>query len=303
MRAWLRQHRQAFALALRKIGAQRSAALLNAIVIGVALALPSGGYALLANLDAVTQRVAYAPQLSVYLRQEAPRGAAAAFGTRLKADSRVLEARFVPREAALRQLRATETLADVVAALGENPLPDAFVIQTEETSPEALEALARELRMHPAVAHVQVDSGWARRFGALATVARIAIALLAALLAVGLIAVTFNTIRLQILTQRAEIEVSRLIGATDAFIRRPLYYLGLVQGLAGGVVALAILWVCLAALNVGVRELSATYGSNFRLSFLDAGDGLAVAGFSTLLGWLGAYLSVSKYLRDIDHNN
>ena len=299
MRPWLRHHRQALALALRRIGAQRSAALLNAIVIGVALALPAGGYALLANLEAATQRIAYEPQLSIFLRQEAPRAEAVALGARLKADARVREARFVPREAALKQLRATETLADVVAALGQNPLPDAFVIRASNPAPEALEALARDLRRLPAVAHVQVDSDWARRFNALATVGRSAIGLLAALLAVGLIAVTFNTIRLQILTQRAEIEVSRLIGATDAFIRRPLYYLGLLQGLAGGLIALAILRIGLAALNVGVADFSATYGSSFRLSYLELGDALAVAAFSAVLGWLGAYLSVSKYLREI----
>lgn len=302
MRAWLRHHRQALALALRRIGAQRSAALLNAIVIGVALALPAGGYALLANLEAATQRIAYEPQLSIFLRQEAPRAEAVALGARLKSDARVREARFVPREAALKQLRATEALADVVAALGQNPLPDAFVIRAGDPSPEALEALARDLRRLPAVAHVQVDSDWARRFNALATVGRSAIALLAALLAVGLIAVTFNTIRLQILTQRAEIEVSRLIGATDAFIRRPLYYLGLLQGLAGGLIALAILWIGLTALNVGVADFSATYGSSFRLSYLGLGDALAVAAFSGLLGWLGAYMSVSKYLREVDLN-
>jgi len=299
VRPWLRHHRQALALALRRIGAQRSAALLNAIVIGVALALPAGGYALLANLEAATQRIAYEPQLSIFLRQEAPRAEAVALGARLKADARVREARFVPREAALKQLRATETLADVVAALGQNPLPDAFVIRASNPAPEALEALARDLRRLPAVAHVQVDSDWARRFNALATVGRSAIGLLAALLAVGLIAVTFNTIRLQILTQRAEIEVSRLIGATDAFIRRPLYYLGLLQGLAGGLIALAILRIGLAALNVGVADFSATYGSSFRLSYLELGDALAVAAFSAVLGWLGAYLSVSKYLREI----
>jgi len=299
VRPWLRHHRQALALALRRIGAQRSAALLNAIVIGVALALPAGGYALLANLEAATQRIAYEPQLSIFLRQEAPRAEAVALGARLKADARVREARFVPREAALKQLRATETLADVVAALGPNPLPDAFVIRASNPAPEALEALARDLRRLPAVAHVQVDSDWARRFNALATVGRSAIGLLAALLAVGLIAVTFNTIRLQILTQRAEIEVSRLIGATDAFIRRPLYYLGLLQGLAGGLIALAILRIGLAALNVGVADFSATYGSSFRLSYLELGDALAVAAFSAVLGWLGAYLSVSKYLREI----
>lgn len=279
---------------------QRSAALLNALVIGVALALPAGGYALLASLEAATQRIAYEPQLSIFMRPEAQRGEAVALGARLKADARVRETRFVPREAALKQLRATETLADVVAALGENPLPDAFILRASDPSPAALEALARDLRALPAVAHVQVDSDWARRFNALATVGRSAIALLAALLAVGLIAVTFNTIRLQILTQRAEIEVSRLIGATDAFIRRPLYYLGLIQGLAGGLIGLAILGLCLAALNVGVADFSATYGSSFRLSYLALGDAIAVAGFSGLLGWLGAYLSVSKYLREID---
>src|SRR3989304_9186568 len=132
------------------------------------------------------------------------------------------------------------------------------------------------MRARSGDAHVQADSAWARRLGALAGTARLAIALVAALLAFGLVAITFNTIRLQILTQRAEIEVSRLIGATDAFIRRPLYYLGLLQGLAGGLIALAILRIGLAALNVGVADFSATYGSSFRLSYLELGDALAV---------------------------
>jgi cell division transport system permease protein len=147
---------------------------------------------------------------------------------------------------------------------------------------------------------VQVDSAWARRLAALAGTARLAIALLAALLAFGLVAITFNTIRLQILTQRAEIEISKLIGATDAFIRRPFFYLGALQGLVGGAVALAIVWAGLAALNVGVAELAASYGSGFRLSFLASGDALAVAVFSISLGWLGAYLSVSRYLLEIE---
>jgi cell division transport system permease protein len=114
------------------------------------------------------------------------------------------------------------------------------------------------------------------------------------------VAITFNTIRLQILTQRAEIEISKLIGATDAFIRRPFFYLGALQGLAGGLVALVILRASLAALNLGVAELAASYGSAFRLGFLEPGDALAVALFSAVLGWLGAYLSVSKYLREIE---
>lgn len=300
MKAWLRQHRQAIAAAIGKLAAQKSVSLLNALVIGIALSLPAGGYALLSSLRAVAQGIALEPQLSVFLRPEARRPEAEALGVRLKADARLRELRFIPREQALKDLQETEALAEIVAALNRNPLPDAFVVRPRSAAPEDLEALARDLRALPEVAHVQVDSAWARRLGAIAGTARLAIALLATLLAFGLVAITFNTIRLQILTQRAEIEISKLIGATDAFIRRPFFYLGALQGLAGGAVALAILWGSLAALNSGVAELAASYGSSFRLAFLQPADAVAVALFSGALGWMGAYLSVSRYLREIE---
>ena len=300
MRAWLRQHRQAFVSALRKFAAQKSAAVLNALVIGIALSLPAGGYTLLAGLRGIAQGATIEPQLSVFLKPEARRADAEALGSKLKADARLREVRFVPREQALKELQANPGLADVVAALNRNPLPDAFVLRLKSAEPEALEALARELRAQPLVAQVQADAAWARRLGALAGIARLAIALLAALLAFGLVAITFNTIRLQILTQRAEIEISKLIGATDAFIRRPFFYLGALQGLAGGLVALVIVGASLAALNVGVADLAASYGSTFRLAFPAPGDAVAIAAFSTVLGWLGAYLSVSRYLLEIE---
>ena len=300
MKVWLRQHRQAIAAAFAKLAAQKSAAALNALVIGIALSLPAGGYALLSSLRTVVEGASLEPQLSVFLRADARRADADALGARLKGEARLREVRFIPREQALKELQATEGLAEIIAALNRNPLPDAFVVRPKTADAGALDALARELRALPAVAHVQADSAWARRLGALAGTARLAIALVAALLAFGLVAITFNTIRLQILTQRAEIEISKLIGATDAFIRRPFFYLGTLQGLAGGLVALGILRASLAALNVGVSELAASYGSAFRLAFLEPGDALAVALFSASLGWLGAYLSVSKYLLEIE---
>ena len=147
---------------------------------------------------------------------------------------------------------------------------------------------------------MQADSAWTRRLSALIGVGRLGIALLATLLAAGLVAVTFNTIRLQVLTQREEIEVAKLLGATDGFIRRPFYYLGALQGFAGGLLGLAILAGSLALLNQGVRALAQTYGSSFLLTFLAPGDAAAIALFASLLGWLGAYLSVSIYLRGIE---
>jgi cell division transport system permease protein len=149
----------------------------------------------------------------------------------------------------------------------------------------------------PGVARVHVVSAWAERLAALARTGRLALGVLGVVLATGLVAVTFNTIRLQILTQREEIEVSRLLGATDAFVRRPFLYLGLLQGAGGGLLALAILGAGLAVLNEGVGELARAYGSSFRLAFLSWADALSLVAFSAFLGWFGSALSVSRYLR------
>jgi len=291
---WLRQHREALARAMGKLLAQRSASLLNALVIGVALSLPAGGYALLANLQQAAQRFTLEPQLSVFLKPEAKR---AELEGRLRADARIAQLRFVSRDDALKELRRSEGLAEVVAALERNPLPDAFVLRARDGSAAALEALAADLRAMTGIAQVQVDSAWAQRLGALARIGRLALAVLAVLLATGLVAVTFNTIRLQILTQRDEIEVSQLLGATDAFIRRPFLYLGLLQGLAGGALGLGILWAGLAMLNLGVRDLAQAYGSSFQLAYLPGPEALLVLALSVFLGWAGALLSVSKHLR------
>lgn len=291
MSAWLRQHRQAAAAALRRLG------LLNTAVIGVALSLPAGGYALLENLRDVAGRFALDTQISVFLQPGAKRAEADALGRTLRADRRIAKVRFVPREQALKELSSVQGVAEVVAALGRNPLPDAFVVTPRG---EDLEQLSGELAGLPGVAHVQADAAWARRLAALANIGRVAIWLLSALLGAGLVAVTFNTIRLQILTQRAEIEVSKLIGATDAFIRRPFYYMGLFQGAAGGVVALAIVAAGLGLLNRELRALAESYGSGFRLEFLGPGDALAVLVFASLLGGVGAQLAVARQLREIE---
>jgi cell division transport system permease protein len=288
MRAWLRQHRQALARAAARVG------LLNTLVIGVALALPAGGYALLESLRALTGRLSLEPQIALFL--DAKRTDVDALAARIKRDPRVLSLRFVPREEALREIGGVQGVTELVAALGRNPLPDGFVVSAAN---ESVEPLAAELAKLPGVAHVQADALWARRLASLARLGRAALWLLAGLLGAALVAVTFNTIRLQILTQREEIEVSKLLGATDAFVRRPFYYAGLLQGLAGGAIALGLVYVSVALLNRQVAPLAATYGSDFRLAFLSGGDALAVLALAGVLGWLGAHLSIGRHLLDI----
>jgi cell division transport system permease protein len=287
MRAWLRQHAQAFSSALKRLSA------LNALVIGIALSLPAGGYALVESLRPAGAQLALEPRISLFLEPQAPRADAEALGARLRADPRIASVRFIPREEALKEMQAVQGLSEVIAALKRNPLPDAFVVTSRQD-------LADELAKLPGVAHVQADAVWARRLAAIAAIAQLGLWVLAALLGAALVAVTFNTIRLQILTQRDEIEVSKLIGATDAFIRRPFYYLGLLQGLAGGAVALAVVAAALALLNREVRVLADSYGSNFRLAFIGSGAALATLLIAATLGWLGAQLSVSRHLRQIE---
>ena len=294
MRAWLRQHRQALRLALRRLAGGGA---LSALVIGIALALPAGGYALLDSLAGLATRASFDPQITVFLKSDLKRPEAKALERPLRADRRVAKLRFVSREQALKDLNAVQGLSDVTAALGQNPLPDAYVVTAREGN---LDSLVADLAKLPGVAHVQADSAWARRLAALAEVGRLGLWLLACLLGLGLVAVTFNTIRLQILTQREEIEVSKLIGATESFIRRPFYYLGLLQGMAGGLIALMLVSMALALLNREVRVLAESFDSAFRLSYLPLGDSLAIIALAGLLGWLGAHLSVSKHLREID---
>jgi cell division transport system permease protein len=287
MRAWLRQHSQALRSALKRLSMP------NALVIGIALALPAAGYALLESLRPVGAGLALEPRISLFLEPQARRADAEALGARLRADPRIGNVRFIPREQALKEMHAVQGLSEVISALGRNPLPDAFVVTSRED-------LAEELAKLPGVAQVQADAVWARRLAALAGIAQLGVWLLAALLGAALVAVTFNTIRLQILTQRDEIEVSKLIGATDAFIHRPFYYLGLLQGLAGAAIALAIVAAALTLLNREVRVLAESYGSAFRFTFLSAPEALAVMLFAGVLGWLGARLSVSSHLRAMD---
>jgi len=290
VRTWLRQHRQALSAGARRIGA------VNVLVTGMALALPAGGYALVESLRPLTGRASLDPQISVFLAPDAKRADAEALGKRLKADARIAQVRFVAREDALKEMSAVQGMGDLVAALGRNPLPDAFIV----TARDDVEPLARELAKLPGVAQVQADAVWARRLAAAAHAARLSLALLAAMLAAAVVAVTFNTIRLQILTQREEIEVSKLIGATDAYIRRPFYYGGLLQGIAGGIIALLAVALALALLNQALRPLAESYGSTYRLPFLEGADALAVIAFAGILGWLGAVLSVGRHLREIE---
>ena len=300
MRAWLRHHALSFAQTLRRFAANPFVSLLNALVIGVALALPLGGYVLLANLQQFARGLAADPQISVFLAPEASKSDIAELDRRLRGTPGVTRVQFVGREQALAGLKRSPGMAEVVETLRDNPLPDAFVATLNASEPGLVARLEQEIKAFPKVAHVQADSAWVQRVSSLLRFGRTAVVLMATLLSFALVAVTFNTIRLQILTQRDEIEVSKLIGATNAYIRRPFFYLGALQGMFGGLAACGIVALSVFVLNRDLAGLGSLYGADTKLELLGLMDGLAVLALAAALGWLGTFLSVSKHLYKIE---
>jgi len=299
VRGWIQHHALSLAQTLARLVRSPFATALNVAAIGVALALPLGGYCVLSNLELVSRRISMEPQLSVFLAENATEAEIAAVEARLKNAAGVRGVRFISRDEALAELSRTAGMKEVIASLPRNPLPDAFVVTLSGSDPALAEHLEAEFGVLPKVAHIQADSAWVRRLDALLRLGRTAVALLSAMLGLALVAVTFNTIRLQILTQRDEIELCRLIGATRAYIRRPFFYLGALLGLFGGLAALAMVLAVLAFMNHDLVRLALLYGSSLRLQFPDLEEMLLVIAASMALGWLGAYLSVSKHLLEI----
>lgn len=299
MRIWLIQHRAALASAFRRLAAAPLNTALSLLVIGIALTLPGFGYVLLDNLRSLGNNASGVQQISVFMETGASRKDVGEIENRLKQVS-TAKWRFVPKEEALKRIQASEGMAEIVASLPRNPLPDAFIVEPVHTAPAALEVLKKELAGWPKVAHVQLDSAWVKRFDAFVRLGKLALGLLAGLFGAGLVAVTFNTIRLQVMAQAAEIEVARMIGATDVFIRRPFHYLGALQGAFGGLLAAGLVLGALQLLAGPVGELAGLYGSAFVLKVPGLFEVLAFAGTGAGLGWFGAQLSVSLSLRQFE---
>ncbi len=294
------EHLRVLNYTLRRLLLTPNATLLNILIIGIALSLPVGGYVLLKSVQTLGSKIAGTPQISVFLTAGTGAADIEHIGEKLKQHAGIKSIEFVSREAALKKLQQSTGMSDVIGGLSQNPLPDAFIVYPKDGNVKALETLRDELKSWPHFEHVQLDSAWIHKLEALIDFGRMAVAILAALLSFALIAITFNTIRLQILTRREEIEVAKLIGATDAFIRRPFLYFGLTQGLLGGIAAWLLVAISLLLLNHQVGNLTQLYASNFSLQHLSLADSITLLGFSAYLGWLGAWFSVSQHLWQIE---
>jgi cell division transport system permease protein len=302
MNIWFRQHRFAFGAALATLRKAPGSFLFNVLVVAVALTLPFVGVTLLDNVRPMSEQLSVDPEISLFMKADTSREQAESLAPQLRQILAGNKAKisFVAREQALDNLKAKSGLSDVLETLGENPLPDSYVMKLEGFAKAAdaahVDAVAEQMRALPGVDSVQVDSAWVKRLAALLGVLRLALLLLAITLGVVVIAVVFNTIRLQVLTQREEIAVSKLLGATDNFIHRPFYYTGALLGLCAGAVALGAVALALRPLNTAIAEFARLYASEFQLTALPPLGVLGLLAISAGLGLVGAMLSVQRHL-------
>ena len=300
MRRWIREHVLAVKDALGRLVRHSPATVLNVLVMGFALALPAGLHAVLKNVSELLPRAAPEPQLTLFLRTSAASGEIEAISARLQAHAAVARARFVSKDKALDDLKQSAGLVDVVDELGRNPLPDAFIVSARKDAAAELEGLKKAAEEWPGVEYAQLDSTWARQLGATLLAGRVSAAILAVILAVALLAVTFNTIRLQILGRREEIEVSKLIGATNAYIRRPFLYFGALQSLLGGLFGWGLIALAIRVLEHNLGDavgLVSPRGGLLGLAPVEVG---LLCGGAAVLGWCGAWLSATFFLRRLE---
>jgi cell division transport system permease protein len=240
-----------------------------------------------------------AAQISLYLKLDASVSEGEALRTQIKGMPGVADAEYVSREQALDEFQQQSGLGEALRELPENPLPGVVVVTPAEVDKPALEALRQRLAELPKVELAQLDLVWVERLAAILKLGDRFVFGLTVLLVSALLLVIGNTIRLHIENRRTEIEVIKLVGGTDAYVRRPFLYMGALYGLGAGVLSWGVLAFGLNWLDDAVVGLSGLYGSDFSLAGVPPADGLSLLLGAVLLGYIGAWIAVARHLREL----
>lgn len=296
MRVWLRLHLHALIDALARLARQPVASALSILVLAIALALPIVAAVALRSAGAAAASIDTEPHVNVYLELAATDEDAKRIERALRSHADAASVRFVSRDQALAELKATTHLAEVLAALDTNPLPHAFTVRVRDASSERIEAMRAEWSRLPRVEQVRADFEWSRQLGRWTAFASRALTAGWVLLGLAVLFIVAHLIRLQVVTRREEIEVSRLIGATAADVRRPFLYHGLAQGLLAGAAALGLSGALALWAGEEVQALTSSYANEFKVLFLYPEEIALALAAASLLGWAGAWTAVNAEL-------
>ncbi|TDQ37779.1 permease-like cell division protein FtsX [Thiopseudomonas denitrificans] len=299
LQAWLNSHRASFLDSAWRIVRQPFGSFFTCLVIAVALSLPMGLTLLLNNLNQLGASWQQAAQISVFFELKTTDRQAQALLADLQSHEGIAEVQWISREQALQDFSSFSGLGQVLQELPDNPLPSSLLITPLQIDPDGLQELVHSLENMPHVQQVQLDLQWVERLAAMLRLGERFIFALTLVLIAALLLVVGNTIRLHIENRRTEIEVIKLVGGTDGYVRRPFLYMGALYGVGGGCLAWLLLVWGFAWLNQSVTELASLYASDFRLAGVSLDDGFSLLIGAVLLGYIGAWLAVARHLREL----
>jgi cell division transport system permease protein len=300
IKRYLRLHVSNLIGAVARALQQPGGTVLTVLVIAIALALPAGLRVFVNNAGALSEGWEGAADFTVYLGMDLDATRAQQLADEIAARADVADATLISRDEALQEFRAQSGFGEALDALQENPLPHTLVVRPAGTDVGMVERLALELDSLDETALVQVDTEWVARLQSILSLITRVVDIATVLLGLAVVLVIGNTIRLEINTRRGEIEVSKLVGGSDGFIRRPFLYLGFFYGLAGALAAALMILTALLLIRPPVRELAQLYASNYTLTGLSARETLILLGGGATLGWVGAWLAAARHLRQIE---
>jgi cell division transport system permease protein len=302
MSTYFTRHLQALFGAVGRLARTPFATLLTLIVIGVALALPAGLALVVNNLRSATGDLGSAVDFTVHFKTGTPIERVQQIAASARERPGIQGITVTTAAQALEEFKQASGFGDALTALEDNPLPHHIVVRPAKSAsgPAEVEAMRRYFAAFPEVDIVQLDLDWVRKLHSLLEILNRVLWVVMSVLGLGVLAVIGNTIRLEILNRRPEIEVTKLVGGSNAFVRRPFLYTGLFYGLGGAVLASLIVAGAMAYLGQAVGDLSAQYGGSFHMSGLGSDGFLTLAGTGAGLGWLGALISTGRHLRRIE---
>jgi cell division transport system permease protein len=302
MNQWLERHLQTMVGSLGRLWQQPFAALLTVLVIGIAIALPTCLHVLVQNVRAASGGWSGALDISVYMKVSASLDDARSTADRIRKRRDVADVAIIAADDALEEFRKGSGFGAALDALKDNPLPHALVVRPDAAfrDPSQIRGLTEALASLPGVDIVQLDTAWVTRFNAMLDVVRRVVLLAAGLFALGILVIVGNTIRLDIENRRDEIEVTKLVGGSNAFVRRPFLYNGFWYGLGGGLVAWLVVTLAVGILAEPVQRIAGLYGSAFRLHGLGPRGASIVLAGGVMLGWLGSFIAATRELRGIE---
>ena len=299
---WLLRHLQVALSSLGRLTRSPIGTLMTATVLGIAVSLPAGMWVMLDNVKQISGNWDGGASLSMFLKADINEQQVDELIGKLKLMPEIQNIEYVTKDDALVEFQQFSGLGQALEILQENPLPAVLIITPtlQHSTPAQADLLLKKLNQEPLADLTQLDMEWVERFHAITEIAIRAVIVLASVLSLAVLLIIGNTIRLEIQNRHDEIEITKLVGATNSFIRRPFLYTGFWYGLLGGVIAWFLVTISLWLLSGPIEKLTGLYQSQFRLDVLDLPTTMVLLLGSAFLGLAGARIAVGRHLRAIE---